>query len=98
MLSASAATSLVRSVGHPGSVRRVAFRRLGAAVEFLQPRVQDFQHRYAVAVLGLVIEQGAQRGLLQPADPMSQVSQGQLVVVGERQLVVVCHAYWLPEA
>ena len=50
-------------------------------MDFLRPRMQDFQHRNAVAVRGLVVEQGLQLAGVERTDPMPQLGEGQLVVI-----------------
>ena len=43
--------------------------------------MQDFQDRNAVAVGGLVVEQGLQLAVIERTDPMPQLGEGQLVVI-----------------
>src|SRR5689334_1470290 len=65
-------------------------------MDFLRPRMQDFQHRNAVAVCGLVLEQRPQLAVVQRTDPMPQFGERQLVVVGNGEFVAMSHTYRLP--
>uniref|UniRef100_A0A5Q5BDY5 Uncharacterized protein n=2 Tax=unclassified Mycobacterium TaxID=2642494 RepID=A0A5Q5BDY5_MYCSS len=81
---------------HAGRVGLVTARRLGPAVQFLEPGVEHLEHRDAVAVLGLVVEQQPQMGFVERPDAMPQIGQRQLVVVLQRKFVTGSHAVGVP--
>ena len=65
-------------------VALIATGRLGASREFVEPGVEELQHRCAMAVRMLVLTHAPQVLLAQRADAMPQISEWQLVVVRYR--------------
>jgi len=58
-------------------------------LDLLQPPPQRLQDGHAVPVAGLVLDQRDQLVLAQGADAVTQITGGQPVVVGPRQVVVM---------
>ncbi|SES44597.1 hypothetical protein SAMN04488000_1342 [Lentzea albida] len=65
-----------------GGAALVDARRFSAVGEFVESGLDQLQHRYAVAVLPFVVENRTQVFGVEGANPVPEVAQGQLVVVG----------------
>lgn len=77
---------------HGRRLPRVAGCGFRPVAQFTQPGFEELPDGDPVAVRAFVVGEGAQFGLAEGTDAVPQVTQGQLVVVGQRK-VVVGHAF-----